>query len=219
MHTTRTRFRHGALTAGAAVLVLLAVGCSKASAGAQTGGCRDDGDWSGRQQAAWLRASVTLHGAADVAGPSYEKASVVVRPPSTGDIRVLCRPIAVQVEFWTLTATTTGTERSSVMRYGLSTDGSRTRTVPFPAVLSAGQDGTCARVLVAAYAGAPLAQDELPRTTRGLSGADDADVRFGTERIGAYRLLPAGDSARCDADRSSPNPSPTGSTGWDIYHP
>jgi hypothetical protein len=219
MHSTQTRFRHGALTAGAAVLALLAVGCAKASAGAQAGGCRDDGDWSGRQQAAWLRTAIAFHGTTDGAGPSYEKASVVVRPPRTGDVRVLCQPFAVQVEFWTLTATTTGTEMSFVMRYALSTDGSRTRTVAFPAGLPTGPDGTCTRVLVAAYAGTPLAGAELPRATGDLATAGDADVRFGTERIGAYRLLPAQGSAQCDADRSTPSPSPTGSTSWDIYHP
>ncbi|MFJ1967159.1 hypothetical protein ACIO93_00645 [Streptomyces sp. NPDC087903] len=219
MHSTQPRLRHGALTAGAAVLALLAVGCSKASAGAQTGGCREDGRWSGRQQAAWLRTAVAFHGAYDGAGPSYEKASVVVRPPRTGDVRVLCRSLAVQIEFWTLTATATGTERSFVMRYRLSADGSRTRTVGFPARLPTGQDRTCTRVLVAVYAGAPLTEGELPRTTQGLSGADDTDVRFGTERIGAHRLLPGRNSAQCAPDRWTPSPSPTVSTGWDIYHP
>ncbi|WP_392958213.1 hypothetical protein [Streptomyces sp. LN245] len=34
----------------------------------------------------------------------------------------------------------------------------------------------------------------------------DADVRFGTERIGAYPLLPSQDPAQRDADRSAPNP-------------
>lgn len=219
MHSTQTRLRHGAMTAGAAVLALLAVGCSKVSAGPQTGGCRDDGGWSKRQQATWLRSAVAFHGTADTAGASHEKASVVIRPPRTGDVRVLCRPLAVQVGFWTLTAATTGPETSFVMRYRLSADGSRTRTVVFPAGLPTGQDGTCTRVLVAAYVGSPLAGDELPRVTGDLATAGDTDVRFGTERIGAHRLLPPRDPAQCDADRSTPSPSPTGSTGWDIYHP
>ncbi|GLP69595.1 hypothetical protein TUSST3_62170 [Streptomyces sp. TUS-ST3] len=219
MHTTKTRFRHGALTAGAAVLALLAVGCSKASAGAQTGGCRDDAEWSGRQQAAWLRSAVAFQGTTDGAGPSYAKASVVLHPPRTGDVRALCRPLAVQVEFWALTARLTGPETSFVMRHELSMDGSNTRTVAFPSGLPTGRDGTCTRVLVAAYAGRPLAGGELPRVTGELATAGDADVRFGTEWIGVHRLLPAQDPAQCDADRSTPNPSPTASTGWDIYHP
>jgi hypothetical protein len=219
MHSTQTRLRHGALTVAAAVLTLLAAGCSKASTGAQTGGCRADGHWSGRQQAAWLRPAVAFRGTADGADPPYEGASVVVRAQRTGDVRPLCQPLAVQVEFWTLTATTTGTEMSSVMRYRRSTDGSRTRTVGFPAGLPSGQDGACTRILVAAYAGAPLAGGELPRTTRDLATSGDTDVRFGTQRIGAYRLLPAQDSAQCDADRSTTSPPPTRSTAWDIYHP
>lgn len=219
MHSTKTRFRQGALTACAAALALLAAGCSKASAGAQPGGCRADGHWSGRQQAAWLRTEVAFRGTADGAGPSYEGASVVVRTQHAGDVRVLCQPLAVQVEFWTLTATTTGTEMSFVMRYRLSTDASRSRTVGFPAGLPTGQDGTCTRVLVAAYAGAPLTDGQLPRTTRDLAAAGDSDVRFGTERIGAYRLLPPQDPAQCDAHRSAPSPAPTRSTAWDIYHP
>lgn len=53
----------------------------------------------------------------------------------------------------------------------------------------------------------------------GLGHRSDVDVRFGTERIGAYRLFPSRDPAQCDADRSAPNPSPTGSTASDICHP
>ncbi|MET9460800.1 hypothetical protein ABZY05_37935 [Streptomyces canus] len=219
MHSNQTRFRHTVLSAGAAVLALLATGCWNASAGAQTGGCHDAGDWSGREQAAWLRSTVAFHGTTDGTDPSYAKASVVVRGPRTGDVRVLCRPLAVQVEFWTLTATTTRPEMSFVMRYGLSADGGRTRTVAFPAGLPTGRDGTCVRVLVAAYAGAPLAYGELPRMTGDLATAGDADVRFGTARIGVHRLLPAQGPARCDAGRSTPSPSPAASTGWDIYHP
>jgi hypothetical protein len=155
MHSTQTRLRHGALTACAAALALLSTGCSKASAGAQAGGCRADGDWSGREQAEWLRTAVALHRTAE---PSYQGASVVVHEQG----RRLCRPLPVQVQFWTLTATTTGTEMSSLMRYRLSTDGTRTRAVGFPPGLPAGRDGTCTRVLVAAYAGAPLVGTELP---------------------------------------------------------
>ncbi|MFF4257866.1 hypothetical protein ACFY1L_42435 [Streptomyces sp. NPDC001663] len=217
MHSTQTRLRGTVMTACAAALALLAAGCSQASAGTQTGGCRDDGHWTGRQQAAWLRTAVTI--TADGTQPSYKDASVVVRPPRTGDVRVLCQPLAVQVEFWTLTATTSGTEMSSVMRYRLSTDGSRTRTVGFPAGLPGGQYGTCTRVLVAAYVGVPLTNRQLPRMTRNLGAADDTDVRFATERIGVHRLLPTGDSAQCDADRPTPSPARTGATDWDIYHP
>ncbi|MER5226673.1 hypothetical protein [Streptomyces flaveus] len=223
MHSTQTRLRHGALTACAAALALLAAGCSKASADARAGDCRDDGHWSGREQAAWLRTAVAFRGTADGAGPSYEGASVVVRAQHTGGGRVLCQPLGVQVEFWTLSARTTGTETrtetSSVMRYGLSTDGSRTRTVGFPRGLPAGQDGICTRVLVAAYAGAPLSGPELPWTTQDLAIAGDMDVRFGTERIGAHRLLPPQDPTACTTDRPTADPSPTRSTTWDIYHP
>ncbi|WP_406102412.1 hypothetical protein [Streptomyces canus] len=219
MHSTQTRFRHAVLSAGAAAFALLATGCWNASAGAQTGGCRDAGDWSGRAQAAWLRAAVAVHGTTDGADPSYAQASVVVRGPRTGDVRVLCQPLAVQVEFWTLTASTTRPELSFVMRYGLSADGGRTRTVAFPAGLPTGRDGTCVRILVAAYAGTPLAGAELPRLTGDLATAGDADVRFGTARIGVHRLLPAQGSTQCGVRRSTPSPSPTASTGWDIYHP
>jgi hypothetical protein len=219
MHSTHTRLRHAALTACAVVLALLAAGCSKASAGAQTGGCREDGDWSGRAQAAWLRNTVTFRGTDDGGGASHEHASVVVRPPRTGDVRVLCRPLAVQVEFWTLTATPAGTELSSVMRYRLSADGSRTRTVGFPSALASGGDGTCTRVLVAVYAGAPLASGQLPRMTRTLTAESDPEVRFRTDRVGAYRLLPARDPARCGTGLPAATASPGGTTDWDIYHP
>ncbi|MFG2028787.1 hypothetical protein [Streptomyces sp. NPDC048825] len=227
MHSTQTRLRHGALTACAAALALLAAGCSKVSAEAQAGGCRDDGQWSGREQAAWLRTAVAFRGTADGAGPSYEDASVVLRAQHTGDVRVLCQPLDVHVEFWTLSARTTETktetgtetETSSVMRYGLSADGSRTRTVGFPRGLPAGQDGICTRVLVAAYAGAPLSDRELPWMTRDLAIARDMDVRFGTDRIGTHRLLPPQDPTACTTDRPTADPSPTRSTTWDIYHP
>lgn len=218
MHSTQTRLRHGALTACAAALTLLAAGCSQASAGAQVGGCRDNGHWSQRERAAWLRTAVAFRGTADGADSSYESASVVVRAQRSG-ARALCQRLAVQVEFWTLTATTTGTDMSSVMRHRLSTDGSRARTVGFPTGLPTGRDGACARVLVAAYAGAPLTDTELPPDTSDLATAEDADVRFGTERIGAYRLLPPHGSAQCDPDRPAPSPSPTRSTVWDVNHP
>ncbi|MEU9174309.1 hypothetical protein AB0D34_42245 [Streptomyces sp. NPDC048420] len=219
MHSIQTRLRHAALMAGATGLALLATGCSNASAGAGTGGCRDAGDWSGREQAAWVRTAVAFQGTTDGTDPSYEKATVVVRAPRTGDVRALCRPLAVQVEFWTFTATTTRPEMSFVMRYGLSTDGTRTRTVPFPTGLPIGHDGTCIRVLVAAYAGTPLVGEGLPRMTGDLATAGDADVRFRAERIGVHRLLPPRGPAPCEADRSTPSSSPTGSTSWDIYHP
>ncbi|MFI7504770.1 hypothetical protein ACIBVL_41130 [Streptomyces sp. NPDC049687] len=219
MHSTQTRLRHGALTACAAALALLAAGCSQASAGARTGGCRADGDWSGREQAAWLRTAVVFRGTGDGADPSYEGASVVVRAPRTGDVRVLCRPLAVQTQFWTLTATARGTEMSSVMRYRLSTDGSRTRTVSFPTGLPAGADGACAGVLVAVYAGAPLSTGELPRRTPDPATAADADVRFRTERVAVHRLLPPRDPAACDPGGSAPSPSPSRSTEWDARHP
>ncbi|GAA5704509.1 hypothetical protein SM007_38295 [Streptomyces avermitilis] len=59
---------------------------------------------------------------------------------------------------------------------------------------------------------------ELPWRT-GLGHRRDVDVRSGTERIGAYPLLASRDPAQCDADRSTPNPSPIGSTASDICHP
>ncbi|MCX5062786.1 MULTISPECIES: hypothetical protein [unclassified Streptomyces] len=219
MHSTQTRLRHGALAASAAVLALLAAGCSKASAGAQAGGCRADVHWPEREQTAWLRTAVTFRDTADGDNASYEKASVVIGAQPTGDVRPLCRPLAVQVEFWTLTATAAGSEMSFVMRYQLSTDGSRTRTVGFPVGLPTVRDVTCTRVLVAAYPGPPLTDGEQPRTTRDPAATGDTGVRFGTKRIGAYRLLPARGPAQCDADRSTPSPSPTGTTGWNIYHP
>lgn len=202
MYRTQLRLRHKALTACAA-MALLTAGCAKASAGAHVSGCRDDGHWSGRQQAAWLRSAVAFHEPTDGGGSPYQDATVEIHAGRTGDVRPLCEPVAVQVEFWTLTATARGTEMSSVMRYRLSADGSRTRTVGFPAGLPTRRDGTCPRVLVAAYPGPPLTDGELPRTTRDPAATGDTGVRFGTERIGAYRLLPARDPAPCDADRST----------------
>ncbi|MER5433528.1 hypothetical protein [Streptomyces sp. NPDC002588] len=214
MHNTRTRLRPGALTACAAALALFTAGCSKASPDAQTGGCRADGHWSGREQAGWLRSAVTFSGTAGGTDPSYEDASVTVRTPRTGDARPLCEPLAVQVEFWTLTTTTAGTETSSVMRYRLATDGGRTRTVGFPSGLPAGREAACVGVLVAVYAGAPLTGAELPRSS------PDGDVRFATGRIGAYRLLgPREPAADCAADRPAASASPTGSGKWDVHHP
>ncbi|MFF4586023.1 hypothetical protein [Streptomyces sp. NPDC001388] len=228
MHTTRTRPSHGVLTAGAAALALLAAGCSQPTTGARTDGCRADGHWSEREQAAWLRTAVAFRGTADGADPAYEHASVVVRAQHPGDAGPLCRPLAVQVEFWSLTATTTGTRMSSVMRHRLDTDGSGTHSVRFPTGLPTGRDGVCAGVLVAAYAGAPLTGEELPGQIPDLAAAGDADVRFGTERVGAYRLFPPPDPAGCATDRrtvgpsptgSAPSPSPSGSTAWDVFHP
>ncbi|MFJ9006089.1 hypothetical protein [Streptomyces canus] len=108
---------------------------------------------------------------------------------------------------------------SSVMRYRLSAGGSRTCTVGFPAGLLAAPDGACTGVLVAAYAGAPLTENELPRRLPDPGTLRNADVRFGTEWIGAYQLLPPPHPTRCDTARPTASPSPSRSVTWDIYHP
>jgi hypothetical protein len=219
MYRTRVRLCHGALTACAAALALLTSGCSDVSAGAQTGGCRDDDHWSGQQQVAWLRSAVAFHEPTDGGGSPYKDAAVEIHAGRTGDVRPLCEPVAVQVEFWTLTATATGTEMSSVMHHGISADGSSTRTVGFPADLPLGGDGACTRVLVAAYAGAALTKNELPGPLPDVSTLRSADVRFRTDRIGAYRLLPPQQPSRCDTARPVASPSPSGPASWDAYHP
>ncbi|MET8080989.1 hypothetical protein [Streptomyces sp. NPDC005303] len=219
MYRTHLRLRHKALTACAAALALLTAGCVKASAGEQTGGCRGDDHWSQRQQAAWLRSAVAFRDPTGRGGSPYQVAAVEIRAARTGDVRPLCEPVAVQVEFWSLTATATGTEMSSVMRYRLSADGSRTRSVDFPAGLPAARDSACTRVLVAAYVGAPLTQDQLPRRLTDLATVRTADVRFGTERIGAFRMLLPSDPTRCDTARPTASPSPSRSVTWDIHHP
>ncbi|MDQ0687913.1 hypothetical protein QF032_006956 [Streptomyces achromogenes] len=220
MHTNPTRLRRGALTACAAVLALLTAGCSKASETTQTGGCRADDGWSGRQKAAWLRGAVSFRTVEGTAA-SDARTSVVVGAPRSADARRLCRPLDVQVEFWTLTTTTatTRTESSSVRRYHLFADGGRTRTVGFPGDLPAGRDGVCVGVLAAVYAGEPLTERELPRVTPGPSADEHTPVRFATDRVGAYRLFPPPDPARCAPSRPNAGPPPTGEPGWDPFHP
>ncbi|MEU1181096.1 hypothetical protein ABZ464_26315 [Streptomyces sp. NPDC005820] len=227
MHRTRprprprTRPRRGALTAYAAGIALLATGCSNASPDARTGGCRADGAWTQRERTAWLKAAVTFRGTVDGAASAYADASVVVRAPRTGDVRPLCRPLEAQVQFWTLMGEGHGTELSSVLRYRLDTDGSRTRTVGFPSVLPVGVDGVCAGVLAAVYPGAPLTGAELPESTPEPTGSADADVAFRTERVAAYRLLTPSDPTACATDRpaTGPSPTPTGAARWDASHP
>jgi len=227
MHTTATRLRRGAMTAcAAAALALLCAGCSKASETTQTTGCRADDAWPGRQKAAWLRGAVSFRTAGGAATPSA-RMSVVVGAPRTADARRLCLPLDVQVEFWTLTTTTTTTpgtattrtEWSSVRRYRLFADGGRTWTVGFPGDLPAGRDGVCVGVLAAVYAGDPLTERELPRVTPAPSDDEDTPVRFVTDRVGAYRLFPPPDPARCAPGPSTVGPSPTGGPGWDPFHP
>ncbi|WP_328433519.1 hypothetical protein [Streptomyces sp. NBC_00425] len=234
MHTIRTRLRRGALTALAAALAtafaLLTAGCSKASETTRTGGCRADGTWSARQKAAWLRGAVSFR-TAEGAAASGARMSVVVGAPRSVDARRLCRPLDVQVEFWTLTTTTTTTTAttttatatrtvsSSVRRRHLTADGGTTRTVGFPGGLPAGREGVCVGVLAAVYAGGPLTGRELPRVTPGPSADVDASVRFVTDRVGAYRLFPPPDPARCAPGRSAVSPSSTGEPGWDPFHP
>ncbi|MEH0515879.1 hypothetical protein QA942_33140 [Streptomyces sp. B21-106] len=244
MHTIRTRLRRGALTALAAALAtafaLLTAGCSKASETTRTGGCRADGTWSARQKAAWLRGAVSFR-TAEGAAASGARMSVVVGAPRSVDARRLCRPLDVQVEFWTLTTTTTTTTAttttatattattttatatrtvsSSVRRRHLTADGGTTRTVGFPGGLPAGREGVCVGVLAAVYAGGPLTGRELPRVTAGPSADVGASVRFVTDRVGAYRLFPPPDPARCAPGRSAVSPSSTGEPGWDPFHP
>jgi hypothetical protein len=226
MHTTPTRLRRGAMTACAAALALLCAGCSKASETTRTAGCRADDAWPAREKAAWLRGVVSFHTAGGAATPSA-KTSVVVGAQRTAGAPRLCLPLDVQVEFWTLTTTTTPTttptstrtEWSSVRRYRLFVDGGRTRTVRFPGDLPAGRDGVCVGVLAAVYAGAPLTERELPRVTPGPSDDEDTPVRFVTDRVGAYRLFPPPDPARCAPGPSTVRPSPTGGPGWDPFHP
>ncbi|MCK8437012.1 hypothetical protein G3I77_29635 [Streptomyces sp. D2-8] len=198
-----TQLAHGSLTSLAAALTLLTTGCAERSDGAQTAAdaCRADGGWSAEKRAEWLRPAVSFPDEAAAEG------AAVVIGSHTGE--PLCEPIAVQVQFWEATATRAGTDLRSVLRIRLTTDGGRSRTIGFPAGLSPEERDDCVGVLMAAYAGAPLTQTELPTAAARLTPASTtADTPFGTTRVAAQRLLPP--TTACSTP-GEPTPNPWGS--------
>lgn len=194
---------------------LLTAGCAGISGSAHADGCREDGTWSPARRAQWLRPSVSFPEAAD------DEAAVVIRPRSPADGGPLCEPIPVQVQFWKLTATATGTDMTPALRIRLAGLGGSGRTIGFPAGLSTGERDSCTGVLMAAYAGAPLDWSELPDDT-GRLGSSTSKVRFRTDRIAAYRLLPPSAPHRCrTAEQSATAPPPPSATAnpWGLNHP
>lgn len=200
---SRPQLAHGSLTSLAAALTLLTTGCAEKGNGAQTAAdaCRAAGGWSAEKQAKWLRPAVSFPDEA-----AAEDAAVVI-----GSLpgEPLCEPITVQVQFWEATATAAGTDLRSVLRIRLATDGSRPRTIDFPAELSPEERDDCTGVLMAAYPGAPLAQAELPAAAARLTSASTtADTTFGATRVTAQRLLPP--TTACSTP-GEPTPNPWGS--------
>ncbi|MEU5893243.1 hypothetical protein ABZ835_41380 [Streptomyces sp. NPDC047461] len=219
---SRTHLVHGSLTSLVATLTLLTAGCSETAAGAEAAGCRENDGWSAKEQAQWLRPSASFpwtkadEGTAESAAD--EDAAVVIRPSDTDDGGPLCEPLTVQVEFWKLTATTAGTDMTSVLHYRLDTDGTEHRAIGFPPGLSAGERGACTGVLMAVYSGTRLANAELPEDIDHLTSAT-TDVKFGTDRIGAYRLVPPPDPEQCGADRQPTTSPPAPALTWPRDHP
>lgn len=216
---SRTHVAHGSLTSLAAALALLTAGCSGTADGPEAGGCRENGGWSVREQARWLRPSVSFPEATAHGRAADEDAAVVIRPRDPDDGVSLCEPVTVQVEFWEVTATTAGTDMTSVLRYRLATDGTKDRGIGLPPGLSAGERGACTGVLMAAYAGARLTEDELPEVIGRLTSAATTDMEFGTDRIVAHRLLPPSDPDQCAADRQPTTSPPATPAAWPTYHP
>lgn len=214
-----THVAHGSLISLAASLALLTAGCSGTADGAEAGDCRENGGWSARDEARWLRPSVSFPAATTDGSAADEAAAVVIRPSDTDDGGPLCQPVTVQVEFWELTATASGTDMTSALRYQLATDGTEDRDIGFPPGLSAGERGACTGVLMAAYAGARLSEAELPEEIGCSASTGSEDVRFRTDRIARYRLLPPSDPEACDAD-GEPTASPPATTmPWGSNHP
>ncbi|UUU36527.1 hypothetical protein JIX56_45665 [Streptomyces sp. CA-210063] len=214
---SRSRLAHGSLTSLAAALALLAAGCSGTADGA--GGCRENGGWSAKDRAEWLRPTVSFPEAAAEVNAADKDPAVLIRPRDRDDGGPLCEPVTVHVEFWELTARTAGTEMTSVLSYRLATDGTEERAIGFPPGLSAGKRGACIGVLMAAYSGARLAETELPEDVGRSASTGTADVEFRTDRIGAYRLLPPSDPERCDADGGPTTSPPATPMPWGSDHP
>ncbi|MFE9438848.1 hypothetical protein ACFYO2_07560 [Streptomyces sp. NPDC006602] len=220
---SRTHLAHGSLTSLVAALALLTAGCSETADGAEAVGCRENDGWSAKQQAQWLRptASFPEATAAEKAGESAadEDAAVVIHPRDTADGGQLCEPVTVQVEFWELTATTAGTDMTSVLRYQLATDGTEDRAIGLPPGLSAKERGACTGVLMAVYAGARLTEAELPKEIDHLTSTATTGVEFGTDRISAYKLVPPPDREQCNADRQPTTTPPATPLPWPRDHP
>ncbi|KAB1146684.1 hypothetical protein F7R91_13940 [Streptomyces luteolifulvus] len=216
---SRTLIAQASFTSLVAAVALLAAGCAGTADGAEAGGCRDDGGRSARERAQWLRPAVSFDEAA-----SGEEAAVEIGPRGTGDGGPQCDPVAVQVQFWRLTATPSGTELNSALRVRLGSEGGEGRTVGLPPGLSAKERGACTGVLMAVYTGPPLTGGELPDGGTGhVDGIATPKVKFRTDRIAAYRLIPPSDPERCDTDtvaggNATTTPSAT-SNPWDPDHP
>jgi hypothetical protein len=215
---SKTPIAHGTLTALAAAVALLATGCAGTADGAEADGCRDNGDWSARERAEWLRPAVSFD------GPAAGGDAVVIGPRGTDHGGPLCEPVTVQVEFWRVTASGAGVELSTAQRIHMGTDGTEERSIGFPPGLAAGERNACTGVLMAAYVGARLADTERPKNP-GPASSGGKDLEFRTDRIAAYRLVPPSAPETCggqpDADEGEEvMPSPSGSANsWGAYHP
>ncbi|WP_158973167.1 hypothetical protein [Streptomyces griseus] len=213
---SRTHLAHRSLMSLAAAAALLTAGCSGTADSAHADGCRANGDWTAPQRAHWLRPSVSFPESA----PGNDTA-VVIRPRAVDNRGPLCEPIAVQVQFWKLTATAAGTDMRPELRIRLATGGGAARSIGFPAGLSAGERGGCTGVLMAVYAGVPLTEGELPKNIGHLVPGT-AQVRFRTDRIGAYRLLPPSELESCRANgepMTTPPATPNPWGRWGSDHP
>ncbi|WP_128376895.1 hypothetical protein [Streptomyces cavernae] len=200
---SRIQPAHGSLTSLAAALTLLTTGCAETADGARAAAddCRAAGGWSAEERAEWLRPAVSFPEEA-----AAEESAVVIGSHTGAP---LCEPIMVQVQFWEATATKAGTDLRSVLRIRLTTDGSRPRTIGFPAGLSLEDRDDCTGLLMAAYPGAPLARTELPSAGARLApDSTTADTTFGTTRVAAQRLLPP--TTACSTPEE-PTPNPWGS--------
>ncbi|MCL6735679.1 hypothetical protein [Streptomyces neyagawaensis] len=209
---SRTHLAHRSLTSLAAAATLLTVGCSGTAESAHAGGCRENGDWTVEQRAEWLRRAVSFPESAP------DDAAVVTHPRTAGNRGSLCEPIAVQVQFWKLTATAAGTDMRPGQHIRLATSGGDDRSIGFPAGLSAGERGGCTGVLMAVYVGGPLTGSELPKDIGHLTPGT-AEVRFRTDRVAAYRLLPPSEPESCRANGERTTAPPTTPNPWGSNHP
>ncbi|MER5182780.1 hypothetical protein ABT009_31255 [Streptomyces sp. NPDC002896] len=226
----RTGLAHGTLTSLAAALALLTAGCSGTADGAErsgAGGCRENGDRTAKEQARWLRQTVSFPG-----GTTRQGAVALTGSRDAADDVPLCAPVTVRVEFWKLTLTTAGTDVASVQRTRLRTDGRRDHSLSLPPTLSARQRDVCTGVLIAAYVGKPLTEAELPEDIGRAALAGSAEIAFRSDRVAAYELLPPADPGACAAgetatDRPSTTKPPATTTTkppatsnpWGLYHP
>lgn len=180
-------------------------------------GCYDNAKWTGKEAAAWLNLETYIpYGSGDP--------SITLNTTKAGYNGPLCQPVAVQVQFWTVTyaanprhdGSVGSTDKSpdfffvmkTVKRQTIGFDGRKAARVTLPPHFYDVKRSVCVGSLIAIYPGQPLSAKELPENITSGNNIIPTDVDFRTDRIADHSWSPPTAPQTCGKD-GKPLPPPT----------